>query len=109
MSADATVRVERAADGAVAVRGALTFDTAASALPAGLALIAGAAPSAIDLAINLAGVTRADSAGLALLVEWLRAARGRNRELTFRAAPAQLLALAEACHLRDLFSVTESS
>lgn len=44
--------------------------------------------------VSLAGVVRADSAGLAFLLELTRRARARGVELAFTDAPAQLLELA---------------
>lgn len=45
------------------------------------------------LRIDLAGVKRADSAGVALLVEWVREARLRGQDLKFTNAPAQVLTI----------------
>ncbi|MBI3773829.1 MAG: STAS domain-containing protein [Gammaproteobacteria bacterium] len=42
---------------------------------------------------DLSGIERSDSAGLALLMSWMRAAQHRGRSLRLRAMPAQLLSL----------------
>lgn len=42
---------------------------------------------------DLSGIERSDSAGLALLVSWARAARSRGKSLRLRAIPTQLLSL----------------
>lgn len=47
------------------------------------------------LTVDLAGVTRADSAGLALLLEITRRAKARGRALSFTGTPAQVRKLAE--------------
>lgn len=47
------------------------------------------------LTVDLSGVTRADSAGLALLLEVTRRARARKRALSFTGTPAQVRKLAE--------------
>jgi len=47
--------------------------------------------------IDLAGVTTADSAGLALLLEWQSRQRQRGGDLTMRDAPDSLLRLAGLC------------
>lgn len=52
--------------------------------------------------VDLAGVTRADSAGLVLLVEWLRAAQQQNRPIRFRNIPGPLLAIAKVSGLDTL-------
>ena len=57
-----------------------------------------------SLEIDLAGVTHTDSAGVALLIEWLRQARQQNRKITFRNIPSQLLAIAQLCGVAEMFS-----
>jgi phospholipid transport system transporter-binding protein len=47
------------------------------------------------LCIDLSGVSYSDSAGLALLIEWLRLAQTRQCELRFQQIPAQMLAIAK--------------
>lgn len=79
-------------------RGQLGFETAAEALRAGLVLLPKGQPCTIDLA----GVSDADSAGLAVLVEWLAAAADGGGTLTFEAVPAQLRAIARISDLEPL-------
>ena len=55
-----------------------------------------------DIEVDLSGVTRADSAGLALLVEWLRAAERAGRSITFVNMPAQMQSIARICGLDDI-------
>ena len=71
------------------VSGVLTFDTVPDLFRQSAAWFAGSG----DLLIDLAGVTRADSAGLALMLEWLRRARALNRPLRFTSIPAQVQTL----------------
>lgn len=52
--------------------------------------------------LNLSGVTHADSAGLALLLELRRSAQRKGRSLKFTDAPAQLRQLA------DFFGLTSA-
>jgi phospholipid transport system transporter-binding protein len=47
-----------------------------------------------ELEIDLSHVQRSDSAGLALLVEWLRQARQTGKTIRFLNIPAQMLAIA---------------
>lgn len=83
--------LEMAGDGVCRVSGALTFATVTTALAQSGALFrAGTGP----LVLDLSGVDRVDSAGLALLVEWLRLAQATGRTLTYRHIPRQLLAIA---------------
>ena len=52
--------------------------------------------------IDLAGVTRSDSAGLALLVEWLRLAKAGDIRLQFHNLPPQLQEMARVSDLLPL-------
>ncbi len=47
-----------------------------------------------DLHVDLSGVTEADSAALALLLDWLRAAHGAGRRFTVSGLPDGLRSLA---------------
>ena len=58
-----------------------------------------------DIQVDLKGVTRADSAGLALLVEWLRQSERNDRAITFTNVPQQLLAIARLCGLVGILSL----
>ena len=55
-----------------------------------------------DLDIDLGGVGESDSAGLALLIEWLRVARQSQKEIRFANVPAQIEALARISEVEDL-------
>lgn len=58
-----------------------------------------------DVVLDLVAVTRTDSAGLALLVEWIREARRRGKAIHFRNIPAQMMAMAEVVGLDNLLPV----
>jgi len=81
-----------------AVSGDLSFDSAPDLWRAGLALLDGRRA----LTLDLDEVTRTDSAGLALLVEWMREARRRDIRIRFRNLPEQLLAIARTSRLQRL-------
>lgn len=83
---------------AYAIRGELSFKTAADALDDARAALDGGEGA---FEVDLSGVTRADSAALALLLELSRRARARKRELRCLGAPEQLRRLA------GFFGVTE--
>jgi len=80
--------------------GELSFATAGQALRDGLALL----PSTGHSVIDLAGITSADSAGLAVLIEWLSVAGERGSTLAFEAVPAQLRAIARISDLEELIA-----
>jgi phospholipid transport system transporter-binding protein len=94
----ARFEIQRVADGRLEASGALDFESAGRALPAGLALIEQGKPCTIDLS----RVTEADSAGLAVLVEWLATARVRGAKIRYQCIPAQILAVARISDLESL-------
>ena len=66
----------------------------------------GAPPEVIPtLGVDLRDVTRADSAGLALLVEWLRESEHTGNEIVFTNVPDQLLSIARVCGLDEILSL----
>lgn len=54
------------------------------------------------LDVDLGGVAESDSAGLALLIEWVRWARQGQRQICFANVPAQINALAKISEVEDL-------
>ena len=90
--------LERAGDGSLRASGELTFETAAEALAAGERLLA----SDDDAHIDLSRVREGDSAGLAVLVEWLAGQLARGGRLAFADMPAQMLSIARICGLEEL-------
>jgi phospholipid transport system transporter-binding protein len=73
----------------------LTVNNAPAMLDAGLSAIASG-----QTEIDLNDLVTVDSAAVATLLAWQRAARGQNKTLTFRNLPANLQSLA------DLYGVT---
>jgi phospholipid transport system transporter-binding protein len=57
---------------------------------------------ASNIDVDLGGVGESDSAGLALLIEWLRAARQSGKKIHFANVPAQIEALARISEVEDL-------
>ncbi len=84
------------------VRGQLTFATVPQFFTHTAALLAsGDGPVTVDLA----GVTLADSAGIALLVEWQQQARAANRALQFANIPEQVRKIIHVSGLQRAFSI----
>ncbi len=54
--------------------------------------------------IDLANVERMDSAGLALLLEWLREARRQGGSLRFTNIPESIMSYARVCGLEGLLT-----
>jgi phospholipid transport system transporter-binding protein len=69
--------IRREAD-RIVLEGPVTLDTVPALLSQGLALI-----DRDEVHIDLAGVTAADSSAVALLLEWMRAARRAGRRIVY--------------------------
>lgn len=90
--------LEDKGDGKFAVQGDMSFDTANSILHTSERKFA----EHTSLDIDLSGVKRADSAGLALLLEWKAQARSRSADIHFQEIPDSLLAIARTCEVEEL-------
>ncbi|HEX7369564.1 MAG TPA: STAS domain-containing protein [Rhodanobacteraceae bacterium] len=82
----------------LAVSGVLTFATAAHALAEGQRVLA----TGVQTRLDLGGVTRADSAGLACVLALAARARRAGRELGVVRWPEGLRALAAVCDVAEL-------
>ena len=91
---------ETLAEGRAKIAGALDFWTVSSLLPVGSAAIEQGRATAIDLA----GVTAGDSAGLALLIEWLSVAQAAAHPLRYENIPPQLRQLAALSDVDELIA-----
>ncbi|HET9331524.1 MAG TPA: STAS domain-containing protein [Steroidobacteraceae bacterium] len=97
--ASGTFQLLPGADGRLAAQGPLTFATARKARELGRqALAAGAG----GLEIDCSGVSAADSAGLAVLIDWLAAARAAQRTLRYTGLPEGLAALGRISEVQEL-------
>lgn len=95
------LQIQPLGEGNFLLSGMLTFDTAPPAWRASSALLNGGG----DLTLDLQGVTHTDSAGLALLIEWMRGARRRNKRITFKNIPTQMLAIAKVSGLERILPI----
>jgi phospholipid transport system transporter-binding protein len=93
-------KLEALGDGRFKVYGALNAETATDLLKRSEA----AFKDAGSLEIDLANVPEGDSAGLALLIEWLRLARQRQQRVHFKNVPAQIAALARISEVESLLN-----
>ena len=93
--------LEAPAAGQLVARGALTFATARAARLAGIEVLAAAGRQA-PLVMDCAGVSAADSAGLAVLLDWLAAAKAAGQQLRFSGLPEGFAALARISDLTEL-------
>ena len=83
------------------VKGELTFDTVVDALRQASPLFG----TQGDVKLDLRSVKRIDSAGLSLLIEWVRQLRRQQRRLTVLNPPHQLGRLAKISGVNDIFTV----
>jgi phospholipid transport system transporter-binding protein len=88
-------------DGAFGVSGRLTFETAPGFLHHTPTLLA----AGENVSVDLSGVTHTDSAGLALLLEWLQQARAAGRKLSFSGFPDQTRRLIDVSGLGEVFGL----
>ncbi|MCF6323016.1 MAG: STAS domain-containing protein [Gammaproteobacteria bacterium] len=92
-SNSAAAQLECQADGMFLLSGELSFSSVPGVLRESQKSLANCMNSDAAITIDLQGVGRSDSAGIALLVEWARNARGQNSEIIFLNIPPQMLAL----------------
>ena len=84
--------------GQIGVSGPLIFATAGELLEVSRKMFSGSA----EISIDLSGVTKVDSAGLALLLEWLRWGQTGHRPVRFTALPDKLLAIARLSGVEEM-------
>lgn len=85
------VEFENLGDGKFALHGELTFATATGALETSKELFADHARIELDMS----DIEDGDSAGLALLLEWVNWAKNYVREIRFLNVPEQIQSLAD--------------
>lgn len=100
--------IEGAASGRLAATGPGRFELSGEVgfRDAGRLLAEGDAAFASlpSVEVDLARVTRADSAGLALLIEWALAARDAGRSLRYGNVPPAVVSLAGISDVEELLS-----
>lgn len=87
-------------DGHFALSGEMSFDTAERILEASEQPF----EEHTRLEIDLSGVTTSDSAGLALLLEWVTWANHTVREIRFSGMPERVLAIAKTTEVDALLT-----
>jgi phospholipid transport system transporter-binding protein len=101
---DVRVGISEPSAGRIVVTGELTFASARDARHLGLLVLEGS--HATKLVIDCGGVTRADSAGLAVLLDWLAWGRRKSRTVTLENLPAPLVAIARISEVDGLLTAT---
>ena len=93
--------IELGDDGCARLAGELTFE----AVPALYAQTQNSLPEQLQT-VDLSGITTADSAGLALLLEWQAARQDTSGTLSFTHAPSSLMSLASLCEATGLLNIS---
>lgn len=100
IAAPASFEIAVTSPGRFAARGALTFANAKGARGEGLHALR--TSSARDLEVDCGGITRSDSAGLAVLLDWMAVMKREGRPLCFANLPQGLLAVARISGVEDM-------
>jgi phospholipid transport system transporter-binding protein len=87
-----------ASDNLLVVSGELVFQTVMTVWEASLPLLANQSA----LQFDLAGVTLSNSAGVALILEWMKFAKLHNKVIKFHNTPAQLLSIISVSGLETM-------
>ncbi len=95
-------RLERVSEVVWRISGEMSFATVAGLLKSSERMFADASGA---LEVDLSAVSRADSAGLVLLIEWLRQAKGLGREIRYVGVPQQMMAIAVASDLEEVLPI----
>jgi phospholipid transport system transporter-binding protein len=104
------IRPEAGNRGTFQVSGDLVFETVPELLEQGRALLdTGVDAGVTGIELDFNGVTRADSAGLALLIEWMRSARRLRLNIVFRNVPEQMLAIARVSGVDGILPLARQS
>jgi phospholipid transport system transporter-binding protein len=83
------------------VVGALDFATVGALLDSGAEALR---QSTAETVIDLKSVSHSDSAGLALLIEWMSLARAAGKTLRYTNMPSQVQQLARLSEVEDLLT-----
>jgi len=100
----ARVSISEPTSGRVVVTGELTFGTAREARQIGVLVLESS--RADRIVVDCSAVTRADSAGLAVLLDWLAWGRRRSKPLSLQNLPASLIAIARISEVDGLLTAT---
>ena len=98
MSTTAIFQLDTSTPATLGVSGVLSFDTAGSALQAIQSSLASGRVAQLDLA----GVSRSDSAGLACVLAAVADASSRGRPIQVVGMPVGMLTLAQVCEVDRL-------
>lgn len=91
-------QIQQAGAGQINVSGGLDARSVPSLLRDSRRWFAGSG----DIVVDLSQVERADSAGVALLLDWWRQSRDKSISISYKDAPSQMLDIIQFCALEDV-------
>jgi phospholipid transport system transporter-binding protein len=94
------VELKEISSGRFAAHGPFTFTTARRARETGLTVLRAVSSGQIE--IDCSGITSSDSAGMAVLLDWLGAAKHSGRSLHYTSLPEQVQELARITDVLEL-------
>ncbi len=99
----AAVEIIDDGDGGFSLKGELTFDTVSDLLDRGQHVFS----EHSKIVLDLQGIERTDSAGLALLIEWVNWANHSVREISYEHVPERLINIAKISEVESLLVAGE--
>lgn len=100
---ESSITINLSSDGRVCLVGELSFETVPGLSSAIHRLLNDNGDS---LNVDLEGIHRTDSAGVALLIEWQRQALKQNRSIHIHNIPQQMLAIARLSGMEEILSLS---
>jgi len=91
-------------DGMLTISGEFGFTTASDLLTQGKNLVS----THKELTIDLSGITGSDSAGLAVMLEWMAQSKAAGQQLHFLNVPESLLEIARVSNLIDILPLADT-
>ena len=95
------IRIERMDNNRYLLTGILSFDTVSQLQDD----IEPLTKQGTEVILDLSGIERVDSAGIVVLLEWMKLARGSGRQILFTNIPQQLLDIARVSDLDGILPI----
>lgn len=98
------IKLQRMGDGHYRLRGELNYESVPVVWRVGLETFS----TDQEVEVDLKRISRSNSAGLALLIEWQREMKKAGKTITYTNMPAQMLAIARASSLDQILPLARS-
>lgn len=95
-----SISVSLTADGQVKLEGLLNFESVPRVWQETQSLLSQSTHTLLQL--DLSGVGRSDSAGIAFLIECMRFSRQIGKKINYKNVPEQMLAIVRVCDLEQI-------